>query len=103
MFNNIPKLAVQSLKPLFKKTPTINCVILFGSRAIGREKPSSDIDLCIDAPDMTYQDLTQLDNLIDNLLLPWKIDLILKHTINNQALLDHINHVGIVFYTKKNP
>ncbi|KGP64000.1 hypothetical protein EP47_03490 [Legionella norrlandica] len=31
--------------------------------------------------------------------LAWKVDLSLKHTINNQDLLEHIERVGITFYS----
>ncbi|PPV33968.1 DNA polymerase subunit beta, partial [Ectopseudomonas oleovorans] len=37
---------------------------------------------------------------IDELLLPWMVDLSLKDRIDNSALLDHIARVGLTFYER---
>ena len=42
--------------------------------------------------------LLKIENELDDLLLPWKIDLSLKHKIDNQALLQHIRDNGKIFY-----
>ena len=44
--------------------------------------------------------LSKIENELDDLLLPYKIDLSIFHQIENQDLIDHINRVGIVFYEK---
>jgi hypothetical protein len=47
-------------------------------------------------------DIRWLDNLVkmsvdlDNLNLPWKIDLSLYNQIENKELLEHIDRVGVV-------
>lgn len=66
-----------------------------GSRAKGTYKKSSDIDLVLDAPEFSLSDLLALENELDDLLLPWEIDLALLHHIENPQLLDHIRRVGI--------
>ncbi len=38
------------------------------------------------------------DNELDELLLPYKIDLSVNHKIENKDLLEHINRIGIVVY-----
>ena len=38
-----------------------------------------------------------LENQLDDLLLPWKIDIVLFDKIDNPALRDHIDRVGIPF------
>lgn len=75
--------------------PEIRRVILFGSRAKGNCRPASDIDLCLDAPGLTLKQQLEIETLLDDLLLPWKIDLVLLHEIDNPALLDHIQRAGI--------
>jgi len=45
--------------------PAVEAVVLYGSRALGRHRPGSDIDLCLQAPWMRLNDL----------LLPWPIEL----------------------------
>jgi len=37
---------------------------------------------------------------IDDLLLPWKVDLALQHTIENPELLGHIERVGVPVYER---
>jgi predicted nucleotidyltransferase len=83
---------------LFKKFPKIKKVILYGSRAKGNFKTGSDIDLTVDAPDMTLSELLEIENDLDDLLLPYKIDLSLLHHIDNPALLEHIERIGKIFY-----
>jgi hypothetical protein len=38
---------------------------------------------------------------LDDLMLPYKIDLALLHQLENQELVDHINRRGVIFYEKK--
>ena len=71
---------------------------MYGSRAMGNYKLGSDIDLCIEAESLDLIKLLKIENQLDDLLLPWKIDLSLKHTIDNPALLEHMNSFGVVFY-----
>lgn len=76
----------------------IKMVILYGSRAKGNYRNSSDIDLTIIDVNMSFSDLLQLENMLDDLLLPYKIDLSLKRQISNPELIAHIDRVGVVFY-----
>ncbi|NBX83871.1 nucleotidyltransferase domain-containing protein [bacterium] len=78
--------------------PQIHRVILFGSRAKGNFKTGSDIDLAIEAPDLSLTDLLRLQVELDDLLLPYKIDTLLLHLVDNADLLEHINRVGIDWY-----
>jgi len=65
-----------------------------------RDLPGSDIDLSIEAESLGLTDLLSIENRIDDLLLPWKLDLSLLHQIDNPALLDHIRRVGVIFYKR---
>ncbi len=100
---NLPDTAVEKLKHIFKSYPDISKVWLYGSRAMGTHRTGSDIDLCIEANSLTTKQLLQIENEIDDLLLPWKVDLSLKHQIDNEALLDHIKKVAVVFYQRPFP
>lgn len=57
--------------------------MLYGSCAKGNYRPGSDIELAL-----------------DDLLLPWKIDLSLYSQIDNPALVEHIGRVDSVLYMK---
>lgn len=77
--------------------PEILSVKVFGSRAKGNFRSGSDLDLCIDAPGLHFARRLALENQLDDLLLPWKIDIVLLDKIDNPALRDHIDRVGIPF------
>lgn len=72
-------------------------VVLYGSRAKGNFRANSDIDLMLIAPEISWQEFNQIEAEIDDLLMPWKVDLALKHQVENEALLDHVKRVGIRF------
>ncbi len=89
---------LMSLKTILKKQPKIQKVILYGSRATGNFKPGSDIDLSLVAPDMSLPELLALENEIDDLLLPYKVDLSLYHTLDNLDLREQIDCTGVDFF-----
>lgn len=91
----LPDEVVQKLRDIFSSFPQVRRVRIYGSRAKGDFRPGSDIDLCIEADTLHLSDLFAIETRIDNLLLPWKVDLSLQHKIDNQALLDHIDRVGV--------
>lgn len=97
----LPPYAIEQLKGLFRAWPQIDRVVLYGSRAKGNYRNGSDIDLCVEAESMNVADLLKLDAEIDDLLLPWKVDLSLRHTIDNPDLLEHIERVGIPIHERR--
>ena len=96
----LPAFAVAKLRNLFARIPSIERVWIYGSRAKGNYRPGSDIDLSLEAPTMESVQLIRLMQEIDDLLLPYQVDLSLLHHIDNPALRDHITRVGIVFWKK---
>jgi predicted nucleotidyltransferase len=75
-------------------------VIIFGSRAKGTFRPGSDIDLCLEAPELDWAGLRKLENELDDLMLPWKVDLLLLHRIDNPELVEHVERVGQSLYRR---
>lgn len=78
----------------------IEQVVIYGSRAKGNYKRGSDIDLTIIDDGLSFSELLQLETKLDDLLLPYKIDLSLKRQISNPDLIEHINRIGIILYEK---
>jgi len=98
----LPIYVIDQLREVFRKHGAVNRVILYGSRAMGKARLGSDIDLCIDSDTLTLTELLAIENEIDDLLFPWKVDLSIKNKIDNPNLLEHINLVGIEFYHRLN-
>lgn len=89
---------IERINGILATFPTIEQVILYGSRAKGNYRPGSDIDLAISGANVTEQQMLQLASRLDDLLLPYTIDLCQLDAIRNPALSEHIKRVGIVFY-----
>lgn len=91
---------INAINRVFAQYSMIEKVIVYGSRAKGNFKINSDIDLTIIETDLTFTELLEIENKLDDLLLPYKIDLSQKKKISNQGLIDHIDNIGKVFYDK---
>ncbi len=91
----LPTGALDQILGLLQSDPSVEAVLLYGSRALGRQRPGSDIDLCLVAPSLGLGELLELQARLDDLLLPWSIDLQLHHQIDHPPLLEHIDRVGI--------
>jgi predicted nucleotidyltransferase len=91
----IPQEAWAQILSVLAQQPKITQVRLFGSRAKGNYRPASDIDLCLNAEGLTLSEKFALENAIDDLLLPWKVDLAIWHMIDQPALKEHIERVGV--------
>ena len=87
---------IQSIQEELRRFPKVSEAILYGSRAKGTYRPGSDIDLTLKGDGLSHQDLLEL--AIDDLLLPYKVDLSLHCQIDNSRLIDHITRVGKQFY-----
>lgn len=89
-----------SLKNIFSSTVEVDKVILFGSRAKGCYKPYSDLDLVLCGEDVSSTVLGNLLMDIDDLLMPYKVDLLLYNRITNEALKHEVETFGVVIYQK---
>lgn len=89
---------IDDIHACFRAHPSVRRVILYGSRAKGNYRPGSDIDLVIEDEGMTFAELMALENALDDLMLPVRIDLSLMRQISSEDLLAHIHRVGVEFY-----
>jgi uncharacterized protein len=78
----------------------VEAAILFGSRAKGTHSNGSDIDIALKGETLTLNDILSLKGNIEELNLPYKIDLIIIHRIENNELIAHINRVGKVLFSR---
>ena len=91
---------IEAVNSVFSKYPQIEKATLYGSRAKGNYRNGSDIDLTLKGEALTLSILSKIETELDDLLLPYKIDISIHHKIENPDLLEHMDRVGIVFYEK---
>jgi len=91
---------VERLQNTLLLYPEVEKAVLYGSRAKDTYRPGSDIDLTLCGDELNHILLTQINNELDDLLLPYQIDLSLMASLSHPALLDHIRSVGVVLYEK---
>ncbi len=89
---------IHALERVFKQFDAIDKVVLYGSRALGTHKPGSDIDLALFGSEITPDLIASIAILIDDLLLPYTLDLTAYALIDNDALREHIDRVGIELF-----
>lgn len=95
-------ITIKRIKGVFQRFPMVEQVILYGSRAKGNYKPGSDIDLTVKGKDLNLSVMNEISLMLDDLLLPYMIDISVFSHIKDRDLIDHIERVGIVFYCKDN-
>ena len=94
----IPNARAEQLEQLWLHQPRLQAVWLFGSRAMGRQQPGSDIDLCLEGAGLTHADRLRLMAAVDDLLMPWRVDLVLRHELPAD-LESHVQRVGRCIWT----
>lgn len=95
MIPGLPPADSAAVLKLLKQQQGVEQVLLYGSRAMGRNHSGSDVDLCLVAPSLKLEDVLVLGAHLDDLLLPWRFDLQLQHSIDHPGLLEHIQRVGV--------
>ena len=88
------------LQSVFAHFPDLEKAILYGSRAKGNYKPGSDIDITLLGQGLNGLLLGRIERELDDLLLPYRIDLSVFTHITHAGLLDHIERVGRVLYER---
>lgn len=89
---------VERIREVLAHFPAVEKAVLYGSRAKGTHRPGSDIDLTLCGSGLGRTHLAQIDEALDDLLLPYNIDLSEMASLTHPALPDHIGRVGVVFY-----
>ncbi len=91
---------IEKIQEVLTNYPLVEKTVVYGSRAKGNYRHNSDIDLSLQGEGLTLSHLSSIENDLDDLLLPYTIDLSIFHKIENPDLVAHINRVGLVFYQK---
>lgn len=93
-------MTIERMQAVLAGYPEVDRAVLYGSRAKGDYKTGSDIDLTLSGSGLSLSTLRKIENRLDDLLLPYKIDLSIFEQITDPGVIDHIRRVGVVFYEK---
>ena len=91
---------IAKINTVLASHPSIEKAVLFGSRAKGNFRPGSDIDLSLYGETISSKELGEISSELDDLLLPYSIDLNIFSDLDHAKLREHIERVGKVFYQR---
>ena len=100
MADDLPRFGLDAstlarIKAVLAGFPDIKVALLYGSRAKGNFRPGSDIDLTLKGSRLTEAKLLAVERALDDLDLPYKMDVSLYAALDNPELLAHIARVGV--------
>lgn len=93
--SGISETVLTQIKDTVLSCSSVEDALIFGSRALGTWKKFSDIDISLIGKNVTHNDLIALMFKLDDLNIPYVIDLNRFNSLTNPALIDHIKRVGI--------
>jgi len=91
---------IEKINSVFARHPDIEKVVLYGSRAKGTHKLGSDIDLTLYGNEISQKETNRILDDLEELDLPYSIDLSVFSRLSHVQLRDHIERVGVVFYAR---
>jgi predicted nucleotidyltransferase len=87
-----------ALRGTFRRFPAVREVRVFGSRATGRARRASDLDLAISAPAATPAEWAGLCEALDNAPLIYELDLVRPEQTSSPRLREKIAREGVAIY-----
>lgn len=91
---------IENIISVLEQHPKVDKAFVFGSRAKGNYRPDSDIDIAIKGNEITTDDIIAISVAIETKGITHKFDLIDYDSIKEPALKEHIDRVGIEFYSR---
>lgn len=92
---------IKDIIEILKKYDEVEKAVIFGSRARGDYKKASDIDMALYGDNLTNSINTKIFYEIDDLYLPYKLDLINFNSLGiDEEIKKSIIKEGVEFYAK---
>jgi len=88
----LPPQTLAQIQAVLQTFPQIRWIKLYGSRAVGRQRLGSDIDLAFSSP-VDYT--AQLAGAFEELPIPYLVDVTHWESLAHDGLRQHIEQVGI--------
>ena len=76
----------------------VESAVLYGSRAIGRFKPGSDVDLVLTGKNLTDRIVLDIRTEFRDSNVPYMVDVVAENEIKDENLKREIDTTGQVFY-----
>lgn len=89
------------IERVLSRSLAVEKAILYGSRAKGNFRPGSDIDLALVGAELDHTVLADIIDEFEDGPLPYRIDLLILHQIRHEALIDHIQRVGVPLFERQ--
>jgi predicted nucleotidyltransferase len=92
---------LSALDSIFQKYPGVRQAVLYGSRAKGKYRQGSDIDLSLKTDDtFTRTDFLRIAGDFDDSDIPNFVDVLIYDKLSNPDLKAHIDRVGKILYSR---
>lgn len=91
---------LEKIRGIILRYSKINKAVIFGSRARGNYKKTSDIDICIYSREMSPMDINLVEDELRQLNTPLDFDLVHFERISKEALKCNIEKDGVEIYVK---
>ena len=99
MLYGLSEKQLRIIEGVLASVPEIECALLFGSRALGKHRQASDVDIAIKGPQINRRITTHVSSMMEDTYLPFFVDIIHYDTINDDDLKENIDHDGVVIYS----
>ncbi|HEY2800814.1 MAG TPA: nucleotidyltransferase domain-containing protein [Chthoniobacterales bacterium] len=100
MDHGLPEKTISAIQGVLTAFPQVEKAILYGSRAKGNYQRGSDIDLALFGDELSDRLISRIYWALDDLLLPYKIDLSHFAKLKHERLVEHIQSAGISIYDR---
>ncbi len=92
---------IEDIVNIIKEYKEVTKAVIFGSRARGDYKKASDIDIALFGEELTHTINTKIFYRIDELYMPYKVDLINFNTLSKEnKIRDNILKEGVEIYVQ---
>ncbi len=91
--------AVADIRRVLARHPAVEEAIVFGSRALGRETPQSDVDIALRG-ELSPLETEGIALELEELAVPVRFDVQHLDAIQHRGVRDHIARVGQLLYSR---
>jgi predicted nucleotidyltransferase len=90
--------ALANMRALCERTPGLERVWIFGSRARNDWRPRSDVDLAVDAPTWTRRDFGAFEEAMRELPIVYPLDMVLWQSVTTPIFKEQIERDRKLFW-----